>query len=381
MCDNLLYKDQGLTHIRSDAPLICRTATSCPIALIDHSRGFVQVQLMHVDRRGTGNEPAPLTRLLMSFKVISSRLLVRVIACPLPAHRGQATGRCGRWQTRIMTDRSVGQALRTLANGLSATALLAMVFTLGGCATSRASRAAGGDSSEVVRSTSTTVPTTTTTLPVPPSTSISIDRTTVAVGSIVRVSGADCPPGDKIDSHIIQAFTSTATFRPPFEDHTVTAAADRSWSFTATVPMLNNGNASLEATCGAVIRNGSYPVTTYVPIPIVVTRAAQLIVAQGTVITPGTMLTITTTTGPTCLARASAPHVSLEDLATGQTVAWGTPTTGPGGTGPGGEATSWPVSLPVPTDAAPGQYLIGASCDIHGGYPEGYILPVTITIR
>ena len=79
-----------------DAPLIWRTANSCPVARDVHCRGFVVVQLKQAERRGVGHEQAALTRLPMSFQLISSHLLARIIACPTTPFRGV-------WKTAAMT--------------------------------------------------------------------------------------------------------------------------------------------------------------------------------------------------------------------------------------------------------------------------------------
>jgi hypothetical protein len=79
-------KNQELPHIASDAPLICRTATSCPITLTGHSRGLLVVHLDDADRRGVVDEPAVISRFSMSVRVIRSLLLARDIACPFRQH-------------------------------------------------------------------------------------------------------------------------------------------------------------------------------------------------------------------------------------------------------------------------------------------------------
>ena len=206
---------------------------------------------------------------------------------------------------------------------------------------------------------------------------VTVSTRTLKVGTELNVSGDSCTPGYAgmvlIDQTIDQPpLAGVPVFQQTF-DRPV-AGPDGRWSADAAVPMVALGPAILESACVPNDVPASTIAFRYANVPVTIESAAQVSIAPGTVVMPGSSLIISSAT----LCPLGFPTVSLVNPAT-KTAA--SPTGIPVGTGqPSGPPRWWPVTLDVSASTVPGAYILEASCS-YVGTTVGIYEPVAVTVR
>ena len=154
----------------------------------------------------------------------------------------------------------------------------------------------------------------------------------------------------------------------------VTTGSNGTWSIKARVPMVFPGSSVIIATCRSAAPNAT-PSTGFVyrPDRVSVSTPYTLAVAPGTMIPPGSTLTVQANGGP-CPAPAVRPIVALYERAGRTQVVART-------MGEMRSGTYWQASLAVPPGLQTGQYQLEADCEYSRGVVFGSYAPVQMTVK
>jgi hypothetical protein len=202
-----------------------------------------------------------------------------------------------------------------------------------------------------------------------------VSATSLDVGMEFEISGDSCTPGFVATLLIDQTLdepppSNVAVLQQSVEGPTgrPVAGPDGHWSIAATVPLVAQGAALLEAGCAPDNVPTSALAFRYENIPLLVKAAAQVRVSPGTVVAPGTTLTVSSATPCPSPAIPTAILVDSVTKAVLSPSGYGTP------------AAEWPVALTVATTAPPGVYAVESSCFQRDGPPAGVYEPVLVTV-
>ena len=127
-----------------------------------------------------------------------------------------------------------------------------------------------------VRSTIPFTPQTTTTIPVNNSAHLAVSSTMLTVGGMITISGTDRPIGGIGDVGLNETLNGIV-FRPLMSQPTTASVVGDSWKVSTAVPMLEEGPASVSASCGVTTGGLSFVTKfEYPEVPVNVVTADQL---------------------------------------------------------------------------------------------------------
>ena len=232
-------------------------------------------------------------------------------------------------------------------------------------------------------------PTTTSPPPTSRTASLFVSMTTLKVGEPITVSGTDCPEGHWASASLFLSNpeegpaifgTSLSTGGDVIEtllvsggSTWVTSGPNATWTISVSVPMVFPGPSVITATCVPATPGAPAAGFRYRPKQVSVSTPYTLSVTPGTMVTPGSTLTVQPSGGD-CPPPAVTPIVALYQT-TGATQVLATTM---GETHP---ATYWQANLAVPPQTKPGRYRLEADCDYSRGAIYGSYMPVQITVN
>jgi hypothetical protein len=212
---------------------------------------------------------------------------------------------------------------------------------------------------------------------------LAISSTHVSVGERVTVTGTGCPTGHWGQATLVPD-NEPAIFHPGngglygldetsfltadgFYAGAVANAVGR-WTFTATVPMVPSGTATLNGWCNPQ-ENGDSGMNDFTYPPgarVTVSSRYQVEVSPGTIGKPGSTLRLNLF-GGACPGPA-VPYIYLYSAASTQLTQanW---------------VSGFQYTLTVPADLAAGDYRLEADCLFSRGAVYGSYAPVTIAVR